>query len=274
MVCCALLVPSVLLAGQLEFPPVADFDILNADGSQVIGHTHFTLSPEVSGSQLIYIESRYVNGEYEIETNKIEDRGPSQLPVLLTYKHGFYNPGGVLTRESTADFRSGQASCLVYDNGEKRVYAATLNLPPDTYTGSALVIPLQHHLSEGSKDPVVFHDLTCVPGPKVIAVKASANELTRWAHYPGQTLEVDLKPELGWVDFLISPFVPKMHAWFNPADSWNFVGGQLTRYYKGPQIILARVPPAGGSPVPVSNPTTPEVAKARPLPAEDSPAVH
>jgi len=273
-VCCALLASSALFAGQLDFPPVADFNILSADGSQVIGHAHFTLSPESSGSQLIYIESRYLSGEYDIEKNRVENRGPNELPVLQTYEHGFFNPGGVLVRQAKADFRSGQASCLIYDNGEQQVYTATLDLPPDTYAGSALLIPLQRHLSGGSKEPVEFHDFTCVPGPKVVKVEASATELTRWTHYPGETLEVDVKPEFGWLDFVIAPFVPKMHAWFKPEDSWNFVGGQLVRYYKGPQIILARVPSATSSPPGGPNPAAREVAKAPPIPApEHSPAV-
>ena len=268
--------PSVLLAGQLDFPPVADFDILSADGSQVIGHTHFTLSPEASGSQLIYIESRFLNGEHDIEQNRLADRGPNELPVLKTYEHSFFNPGGTLVRQAKADFLSGQASCLIYDNGEQKVYTATLNLPADTYAGSALLIPLQRHLSQGSKDPVEFHDFTCVPGPKVVAVSAAAKELTRWVHYPGETLEVDVKPEFGWLDFVIAPFVPKMHAWFNPTDSWNFVGGQLTRYYKGPQIILARVPPAVTALPGNPNAAAPEIAKGPtpPLAEQPPPAVH
>lgn len=271
---CVLLIPSVLLAGQLDFPPVADFDILSADGSQVIGHTHFTLSPESSGSQLIYIESRYRSREYDIEKNRLQDRGSNELPVLQTYEHSFFSPGGVLVHRAKADFRSGQASCLIYDNGERKVYTATLNLPADTYAGSALVIPLQRHLSEHSKDPVEFHDFTCVPDPRVVTVKAAAKELTRWTHYPGETLEVDVKPEFGWLDFVIAPFVPKIHAWFNPADSWNFVGGQFTRYYKGPQIILARIPPGTTPPPDGINPAA-EVAKAPAVPGsqETPPAV-
>jgi hypothetical protein len=244
VVLCVLFVPASLLAGQLDFPSVADFDILDASGSQVIGHTHFTLTNAAPGFQLINIESRFLDGEYDIEQNKVETRGRSQLPLLAKYEHRFFSSGGILIREASADFRAGRGSCAVEDGDGEKVDSATLDFPADTYAGSALLIPLQSRLRQRSKDPVEFHDFACVPGPKVLEVEASAQELTRWAHYPGQTLEVEIKPHFGWIDLVIAPFVPKMHAWFNPTDGWNFVGGQFTRYYKGPQIILARVPPA------------------------------
>jgi hypothetical protein len=265
---CCLLAPANLIAGPLEFPPVADFNILSPDGLQSIGHTHFTLTNDAPGFELIYIESHYANGEYDIERNLIEDRGARELPVLADYDHRFFAPGGVLTREDSANFRSGKAACTVLVGGAEEVKSATLDLPKDTYAGSALIIPLQNHLSADSKAPIEFHDLACAPGPRIFKVQAAASALQRWTHYPGKTLEVEITPAFGWLDVVIAPFVPKIRAWFNPADDWNFVGGQFTRYYKGPQILLARVPPA-----PDKGPIgSPEVATAPVVPpAETSP---
>jgi hypothetical protein len=254
----ALLTPSRLFAGQLDFPPTADFKILNADGTKVIGHTHFALSSDEPGFQLIYIESHYNNGEYEVERNLIESRSAHQMPVMADYYHGFFNPGGVLTREVKANFRTGKASCTELVDGLEQVYNETLDLPADTYAGSALIIPLQNHLSANPTEPVQFHDLSCAPGPKLFNVQATGTEMMRWDHYPGKTMEVEIKPAFGWIDVVIAPLIPKMRAWFNPADNWNFVGGEITRYYRGPEIIMARVPPSEASPAKPA--THPEVA--------------
>ena len=47
---------------------------------------------------------------------------------------------------------------------------------------------------------------------------------------------------VGLVSFIAALFVPEIHVWFSPSDDWRFVGGQFTRCYKGPEIILALVP--------------------------------
>jgi hypothetical protein len=57
-------------------------------------------------------------------------------------------------------------------------------------------------------------------------------------------VRVDVRPDFGWLRFVIAHFVPGIRAWFHPADSWRFVGGQFTRFYQGPKIILALVPKA------------------------------
>jgi hypothetical protein len=276
---CAWLSPFAAKAGQLDFPPVADFNVLSPNGLNVIGHTHFALTDEAPGFQLVYIESHYLNGEYDIERNEIETRGRNELPVMATYEHGFFRPGGVMTRQVKADFRSGRVSCTTDDAGVDEVDRATLDFPSDTYAGSALLIPLQHHLIKGSDGPVAFYDFACIPGPKIFKVQASATDLTHWPHYPGLTQQVDIKPDFGWLDLVVAPFVPKMHAWFNPRDDWNFVGGIMTRYYRGPEIILARVPPSASAPRSAAakpNAAVPQVASAPPLPtAKNSPlAVH
>jgi hypothetical protein len=141
----ALLTPSRLFAGQLDFPPTADFKILNADGTKVIGHTHFALSSDEPGFQLIYIESHYNNGEYEVERNLIESRSAHQMPVMADYYHGFFNPGGVLTREVKANFRTGKASCTELVDGVEQVYNETLDYPatesPERESDGAGAIP-------------------------------------------------------------------------------------------------------------------------------------
>jgi len=238
--CC--LLASTLHAAEQDFPVDAEFNILSADGARVIGHTHYSVKPDGPSLELIYGESHYLSGDYDIERNHVERRGPGELPVLTAYEHVFFNADGSLARISKADFRSGASLCAVYDKNAPREYRATLNFPPDTYAGAALVIPLQHQLNESSKEPIELHDFNCVPEPKVLKVQANPARFAPWLHYSGNMLQVDITADFGWLNLVIAPFVPKIHAWFDPSLGWEFIGGEFTRFYKGPQIILARVP--------------------------------
>jgi hypothetical protein len=58
-------------------------------------------------------------------------------------------------------------------------------------------------------------------------------------------VRVDIKPDFGWLNFVATLFVPEIRAWFNPTDDWRFVGGKFTRFYKGPEIIMALVQKTG-----------------------------
>jgi hypothetical protein len=251
LACCWLLATKGYGAEQ-DFPVDADFNILSADGARVIGHTHYSVKPEGTGRELIHGESHYLSGEYDIERNQVQTRGPDELAVLEAYEHAFFNADGSLARMSKANFRSGDALCATYEKADIQEYRATLSFPSDTYAGAALVIPLQHHLNESSKGPVVVHDFNCIPEPKVLNVEVYPKSFAPWLSYHGNLLEMEITPDFGWLNFMVAPFVPKMHAWFDPSGAWQFIGGEFTRYYKGPQIILARVPtPASVGPGPM-----------------------
>jgi hypothetical protein len=53
-----------------------------------------------------------------------------------------------------------------------------------------------------------------------------------------------MRPDLGALNLLIAPFMPTMDAWFNPAENWNYVGGEFDRYFRGPHVLTVQVPPA------------------------------
>jgi hypothetical protein len=228
-------------ARALDLPP-SDFKILNADGTRVIGHGHYEVTPDGNGFATAFGEDRFDNGEYDVEHDKLETGEGDKPPRMITFEHKFFAPDGSLERVGKADFRTGKASCTIYENGKPEVHAATLNLPPDTYAGSVIIIPLRNYLLEGGRGPVVLHDFNCIPGPKVLKVKAYVRNASTWKFYSGQVVQVDIKPDFGWLNLVVAPFVPDIRAWFSPSDDWHFVGGEFTRYYKGPQIILARVP--------------------------------
>jgi hypothetical protein len=61
--------------------------------------------------------------------------------------------------------------------------------------------------------------------------------------YPGDLTKAEMEADFGWFDIFVSPFLPKMYAWFDSGDNWKFVGGLIDRYYKGPRVLMVRVWP-------------------------------
>jgi hypothetical protein len=243
IVLCVFLSTEQASAAGLDFPP-ADFNILSADGSHVIGHGNYRLSADSAGIQIVHGEDRYLSGDYDIEQDRLELRDPHKMPVMISSEHTFYRPDGSVERMNKADFRSGEASCGSYQRGKVTVDSATLDFPPDTFAGPVVVVPLQQFLRARAPGPMALHVFNCIPGPKVLQVKAYPKAPATWEHYPGRIVQVDVKPDFGWLNLIVAPFVPEIHAWFDPSWNSHFVGGEFTRFYKGPQIILARVPTA------------------------------
>jgi hypothetical protein len=220
-----------------------NFKVMNADGTEVIGHSHYELTRVGDNLLTGGGQAHFNNGEYDVESDTLEVR-PSQVPAMLTLEHKFYNPDGSMQREISADFRTGKVSCTRYQDGEVQTDSARLDFPPDSYGGSAVVLPLEQSLSQGSPAPIKLHSLNCIPKPRLLAVKAQVREPSRWSHYPGPTVEVDIMPDLGWLDAVIAPFLPRLRAWFDPSDNWTLAGGEFSRYFRGPRIMLVREIPA------------------------------
>lgn len=231
-------------AGSFDLPP-SDFDIIDAADTQVIGHAHYEVTPDGPWHATAFGEDRFNDGEYDIERDKLELRSDNQLPRMITFEHTFFNANGTLQRANKANFQTGLASCIQYENGQPVVLSTVLQFPLDTFAGAAIVLPLKDYLLRGKKDGIILHDFNCLPGPQIFKVKTRVHPPSIWAHFPGEVVRVDIEPDFGWLNFVAALFVPKIHAWFSPRDSWRFVGGQFTRFYKGPEIILARVPKMG-----------------------------
>lgn len=239
---CIGLLPRLVRANGLDLPPSADFTILNGDGSKVVGYSHYGLSSEGDGSDLLSEEDRFLDGQYDIEHDKLRASGPGKLASVVAYEHDYFDADGSLERVAKADFRTGEASCTIYENGRPQVSSSKLDFPPDTYPGSTVLIPLAHYLREGSKAPLRIHNFNCVPAPTVLSVKADTQSAALWSHYPGQLVEVRLKPDFGWLTIFVAPFVPVIDAWFDPSEDWVFVGAKFGRFYKGPEMTFIRVP--------------------------------
>lgn len=218
-----------------------DFNILSADGTHTVGHCHYRLTPDQPGFQTLYGEGRYLTGEYDVERDRLRS-GDGGVPALVSFEHIFYRADGTPERMARADFRSGEASCTDYVNGHAVVESATLDFPADTSAGAVVTLPLRQHLRDNPDEPIELHDFTCAPGPKILKVNISAEPPAPWNHYPGDLIRVNVTPDLGWLNLILAPFVPELHAWFDPANGNRFVGAQIARFYRGPQVILAATP--------------------------------
>ena len=232
---------AIAYAGPFDFPP-SDFNIMDVGDTEVIGHGHYGVTPDGNGYATAFGEDRFNDGEYDVEHDKLELRGDDQVPRMVTFEHTFFDANGTLQRVGKANFQTGLASCIQYQNGQPLVQSAVLQFPPDAFAGAAVIIALKGDLLRGQKEGIVLHDFNCMPGPKILKVKAYPQPPSEWAYFPGELVRVDIKPDFGWLNFVAALFVPEIRAWFSPSDDWRFIGGQFTRFYKRPEIILALVP--------------------------------
>jgi hypothetical protein len=238
---CAVVFPRSVEANDFGFPSSADFKMLNGDGSKLMGYSHYSLKPNGDNSYMLYEEDHFLDGRHDIEHDQLEAQGPGRPAVVITFEHDYFDADGSPERVAKANFRTGEASCTVYENGQPRVRSSRLDFPLDTYSGSTVLIPLDYYLRRGSKGPIGMHNFNCVPGPEILSVEAVPRYPAFWSHHPGQLLEMRLKPDFGWLNMLVAPFVPSIDAWFDPSKDWEFVGSRFYRYYKGPEITFVRI---------------------------------
>ncbi len=257
-----LAMPPLLHAADINFPPT-DYVIRSGDGAQIIGHAHFELQNGPDGLRTVHGDYHYLNGDSDVEDDTIRVPQGASLPIFVRFRHVFYNPDGSIERSGEADVTAGYGQCTIYKNGVAQTTRDQLTFPPDTFAGAAVIIPLRDYVMAGAADHRIFHVFNCVPGPKVLKVALSVHRRARWAYYPGNLVEVGLKPDFGWLNLVIGPFLPTLRVWFDPADDWGFTGSRSARYYKGMNIMLVRAarsapvshgggpePNSGGSPVP------------------------
>lgn len=241
-------------ANWADFPPTS-FKIYSADGSQMIGKSHFFVEREGSGVLKLHGENHYLNGQYDLELDTMEINPGEAIPRLTSFSHVFYQADGARFIAGTADLKTGEAACVTKELGPESRYAEKFDFPPDTYAGASILIPIEHALRGGIRAPIRMHFFDCTPKPKLVTIEATPNTASPgWQYYPGQLIEVQAKPDLGWLDLIAAPFLPTMHAWFDPAEGFSYVGGGINRYfYSKAHVLLVKVKP--GEEV-----TAPEVA--------------
>lgn len=219
------------------------YKILSPDGKQTIGSTRFTVLQNNSTEE-IKGETRYLDGERDSEDELLHLAPPTYAPMLDTYRHSFLNADGTLQMVDTLNAKSGVASCASYATGKMKVRKSQLDVPADSFAGASGLMMMVARLRRGNRQ-IKFHVFACAPGPEIFSVRASLPDRSEhWLLYPGDLFRLDMRPDLGALNLLISPFLPNMVAWFNPHDNWNYVGGEFDRYFRGPHVLTVRVPPA------------------------------
>jgi hypothetical protein len=215
-----------------------DITIYAPDTDQVIGHGHYNLT-HLEDADLIEGDNKYLNGEFDRETQRVELTSNEMPPLLINYQHEFYNADGSVQYLESLDEASGAAVCQWFGPSAD-VHSSKLTVPPDTYAGATQLALLVGRLRQGSRD-ITFHSFNCLPGPKIVAVKASAPTATvTWQQYPGDLVKLEMIPDFGWLNALIAPFVPHVYAWFDPGARFNYVGGHFDRFYKGRRVLMVR----------------------------------
>jgi hypothetical protein len=224
-----------------------DTTIFAPDSDKIIGHGHYTLS-HMEGLDVVEGENKYLDGEYDQEEQSVRPSPHGLPPVLVRYRHRYFNADGTTQYEETLDAGSGNAACSRYDSGGPNVRQTILsNVPPDTYAGATQLMLLVGRLRQGAPD-ITFHSFNCIPDPHIIAITARRlDEPGTWDKYPGNLIKLEMKPDLGWLNVIVAPFVPKIYGWFDPTDAFNYAGGEFDRYYKGRHVVMVRTHPSDAS---------------------------
>ncbi len=198
------------------------------------------ISPHVDGFEVVEGEDKYLDGEYDHEEQRLQPSVGDLPPVLVYYQHRYFNADGSDQYEESLEARSGNATCKFYESGVPDIRATILKVPPDTYAGATQLMLLVGRLREAAPR-ITFHSFNCIPEPKIIAIEAAPlSGPAAWAMYPGNLVKMEMKPDLGIFDVLVAPFIPKVYAWFDPANAFNYVGGRFDRYYKGRHVLMVR----------------------------------
>ena len=232
--------PRANAAEALNFPP-SDFDILSADSGQLIGHGHYTVD-QTASTLTMHGENHYLNGEYDIEEDKLTIADDRPLPMLNRFRHDFFNADGSPSLTSRVDLETGLGVCGKAVRGKLELISEELKIPEDTYAGASVLLPIQHLIGQDDHSKTLkIHVFNCAPTPKLIAVDVTAQRRPQtWVSYPGELEKIDLEANFGFWTLVIQPFIPKLAAWFDPSQDMLLVGAQLQRHYKGAKIILVR----------------------------------
>ncbi len=235
-----------LCAEWADFPPT-NFKIYSEDGSQLIGDSHYHVERLGSGRLQLHGENHYQNGQYDSESDTLEINPGEPIPLLKKFSHVFYKPDHSLLLAGTADLQTGEAVCINDENARSERYTDHFDFPPDTYAGASILIPMMQALRSGVNAPIRMHFFDCTPKPKLLTIEATPKRSSpAWQYYPGQLIEIHAKPDLGWLDLIAAPFLPTMHAWFNPSEGFSYVGGGINRYfYSRVHVMLVKVKPGG-----------------------------
>jgi hypothetical protein len=232
-----------------DIPPTPDLYIYDPSGTKLLGRAHYTVTRH---DDLVTINGRndFVNGEHDIERDTLRT-APGDVPRMRAYEHIFFDAHGAVQIVARANTATGKCSCANYENSKGTIETAMLEFPPDTYAGAGVLVSIADRLRRGSSIDLDIHVFECADGPRIMALHA---DLARapWSYrpYDGEFGKADARPVFGWFNIFLKPFVPTIRLWFDPRQDFAFVGGMVSRYYRGPEVLLvSSAPPVKPRPV-------------------------
>jgi hypothetical protein len=243
-VACAL--AAMMASAQLAWPanplsfPTTNFAILNPVTGAVIGRSTYRVVSTTPGG-ILHGENHYDDGSSDFETSFLQSEGVGALPKLVEFDHTFYQADGSIMVRAHLNVNSGAATCIDNTSGQENTQSSTLSVPDGTWAGASVVLPIQDFLRGGGASEGLLHVFSCAPGPRIFSVSLQLDPgNAMWAVYGGLTTRVEVRPDFGWLNLIVAPFVPKLYARFDPNDGYAFVGDETSRYYKGPRIMLVK----------------------------------
>jgi hypothetical protein len=243
-----------VLAVQIVFPapriarawttsdlPAGTFSILDAQSGREIGRSRFTFSRE-GDAEVLRGESRYTDGQYDVEIDRFAREDDSPSPVLASYDHRFFAAHGLPVLSAVIDVATGAVSCAEYRDGAVHSRSARLKISPGAWAGSSVLIPIQQALRRGDS-ALSLNYVSCAPGPRLLSINAApARDPGGFRYFPPTAAEVGLAGDFGWFNFILGRFAPEIHAWFDRTRRFEFLGAELPRYSGGPMIVMVSVP--------------------------------
>jgi hypothetical protein len=230
--------PRVNAASSLNFPST-EFTILDAQSNFAVGRGRYSIKT-VPGGASLKGTNQYDSGTSDVETATIQIDGDGNAK-LVEADHTFFKIDGSIMQRSHIDLKAGEGTCINNAPEPKIQETVSIPIPPDTWAGASVLIPIQGYLRGGITETQHLHVFNCAPTPKIFAISVIIDSTPQlWKPYSANAVQVEVRPDFGWINILIAPFVPKLHAWFDPTDGWNFVGSESARFYKGPPIVLVK----------------------------------
>ncbi|HZO80592.1 MAG TPA: hypothetical protein VFB33_02775 [Candidatus Binataceae bacterium] len=218
-----------------------DFLIYKPSSTVLIGRGHYAVA--VHGEEVaIDGRSDFFDGEYDVESERLRASAGGD-PRLVRYEHSFFGPHGAPQRVARVDAPSGRATCVTYSGTQGSTSSKVLELPADTYAGASVLVPIADELKRGASRDLGFHVFDCASGPRIFSLHVDMQQ-GLWSYLPqdGALVRADARPVFGWFDVFLKPFVPEVRLWFDPRRNFGFMGGLLARYYRGPEVMLVRIP--------------------------------
>jgi hypothetical protein len=220
----------------------SNFYIYDPTGTQLLGRARYLVTQRGS---VVTIDghNEFIDGQRDVEHDTLKSVD-GEIPRMLSYQHDFFDSHGAALLSASADAASGKTSCAKYENGKGTIETAVLQFPEDTYAGASVLVAVADQLRRGGID-LDIHVFDCALGPRILTLHADL-ERGPWSFRPhdGDLAKAEAHPVFGWFNVFLKPFVPTIRMWFDPLRDYAFVGGTLSRYFRGPEVLLVSMSPA------------------------------